>query len=419
MSIVVYDAIMGSGKTYSAIERMKGYLETEQKFIYITPFLSEIDRVMEDLSSEDVYTPLSPDNKGKGAYEVNSDIINTTGSIDLNSELTYTYLGKRAQFLKLAAQGKNIISTHSVFLSLKKEDYSFLKDYILILDEVVSPVNVEYIGYKDVEILINEELIVVNEETNEVKFIKEDYNDSAFKKIKTLCESGNIFLLDKCFLVWVFPVEIFTKFKAVQILTYLFEGSVLSGYFKLFNLEYSVIRNEERDILRNITALLNIYDGKSNRIGNTKTSFSKTWCNNKSKSQAKLISYTVANVFKRDFKTKSEENAFTTFKDFQTKFSGSGYTKGFIAVNARATNNFRAKNSMAYLANRYFDPQTFNFFNERGVKLNEELWALGELLQWIWRGCIRDKTPMNLYIPNVRMRRLLQDWLKGTYSQVA
>lgn len=417
--ITVYDAIMGSGKTYKAIEKMKEYLDSDQKFIYITPFLSEVDRVMKTLSSDKVSTPLSIGEKGKGVFKVDSKLINSQGQIDLNSELTYSYLGKRAQFLKLAAQGENIISTHSVFIGLKREDYSFFKDYVLILDEVINPVKVEFIGYKDIKILINEELIVVNDETNEVRFIKEDYNDAAFRGIKTLCESGNIYLIDKCFLVWVFPEEIFQQFQQVKILTYLFEGSILCGYLKLFKLKYTLIQEDESDILKDIAELLNIYDGRSNRCGNTKTSFSKTWCDNKTKARSKLISHIVSNVFKRDFNTKSNENAFTAFKDFQSKFSGSGYTKGFIAVNARATNEFSNKKSMAYLANRYFDPQTFNFFKERGVTLNEDLWALGELLQWVWRGCIRNKQPMNLFIPNSRMRRLLEHWLKGTYSKVA
>ena len=70
---------------------------------------------------------------------------------------------------------------------------------------------------------------------------------------------------------------------------------------------------------------------------------------------------------------------------------------------------------MAYLGNRYFDPQKRSFFNMRGIKLNQDLWALSELIQWVWRGCIRDSKEMNLYIPSYRMRGLITDWLDGKF----
>ena len=72
---------------------------------------------------------------------------------------------------------------------------------------------------------------------------------------------------------------------------------------------------------------------------------------------------------------------------------------------------------MIYLANRFYTPQQINFFRERGVDLNEELWALSELVQWIWRGCIREGKEMNLYIPSYRMRTLLYRWLNGEFLE--
>ena len=119
------------------------------------------------------------------------------------------------------------------------------------------------------------------------------------------------------------------------------------------------------------------------------------------------------------FKTKSNENAFTTFKDSKCKLSGGGYAKGFIPINARASNDYRHKESMAYLGNRYFNPQYISFFREKGIKLDEDLWAVSELIQWVWRGRIRDGKEMNLFIPSDRMRNLLRDWLEGKFSSSA
>lgn len=408
-NVVVYDAIMGSGKTHEAIERMKIYIKKEKKFIYITPFLNEINRVINSLPIESVFTPLGrEDNNGKSVYDY--ELINESGEIDLNAN-NLKYLNKRTQFLKFVAQGKNIISTHALFMDLKKEDFSLFKDYILILDEVVTPLKTTKIGSKDIEILRNEELVIIDEDTNEVRFIDDDYKDNAFKNVKSLCNNSTVFYLDKYFFVWIFPIEIFKEFKETQILTYLFEGSLLSAYFKMYKIKYNIISKESHKERIALNNLLNIYEGQANQIVGLNTNFSKTWIENLSKAKARQISNSTSNLFKRGFKTKSNENAFTTFKDFKSKFAGKGYTTGFISINARATNDFNHKKSMAYLGNRYFDPQTISFFRQKGVELNEDLWALSELIQWVWRGCIRDHKPMNLFIPSMRMRGLLKNWM--------
>lgn len=414
--VTVYDAIMGSGKTYDAIERMKRYLKEGKKFIYITPFKSEIERILDDLNSENVFAPLDPDQEG--AYEFKNNLIEENGEIDLNALPTYKYLNKRAQFLKMASQGINIISTHALFLGLKREDYNLFSDYILILDEVVTPIQTHKIGAKDINILRKQELIIIDEKTNQVKFINDEYNDNAFKHVKTLCNNCTVFYLDKYFFVWVFPIEIFKEFKEIQVLTYLFEGSLLKPYFEMYKIDYDIIKKDSYEQLEEFKQLLNIYQGKANNILGY-NAFSKTWTDNLSKRNSIKIVNTTTNIFKRVFKTKSNENAFTTFKSCRSKLSGKGYTKGFIAINARASNNYKHKKSMAYLGNKYFDPQTINFFRERDIKLNEDLWALSELIQWVWRGCIREKKEMNLYIPNSRMRKLLIDWLNGVHIRTS
>ena len=42
---------------------------------------------------------------------------------------------------------------------------------------------------------------------------------------------------------------------------------------------------------------------------------------------------------------------------------------------------------------------------------NEDIWALSELIQWLFRSAIREEKEVNLYMPSSRMRSLLKDWL--------
>lgn len=413
-NVKIIDAIMGSGKTYDAIERMKCYAKRGEKFIYITPFLNEVQRILDELPVNQISTPLSvEENGGKPVLVITEDLKSDDEGFKMVKEAVI--LNKRAQFLKMVTEGKNIASTHALFCTLKKSDFDLFSEYVLILDEVVNPLKIENIGNQDIQILKDQDLIVIKEDTSEVKFIKDDYHDSAFKHVKALCEGSTVFCLDKHFFVWLFPIEIFKEFKEVQILTYLFRGSLMAAYFDLFNLDYTIKEKDYSAELLKVKGLLNIYSGVANQTKGSLSMYCMTWCDNASKNTAKKESDKAANILKRVFNTKSDENAFTTFKASKSKFAGAGYTRGFISINARATNDFDHKKSMAYLGNRYFDVQTKNFFSCRGVKVDEDLWALGELIQWIWRGCIRKGEPMNLYIPSLRMRNLLLKWLDGQY----
>lgn len=417
MKVEIYDAIMGSGKTYNAVERMKKFIKNGEKFIYITPYLKEIERVRCLLSFDWIKIPLSPKENNESSIQITQNFINEKGDYDLNAEKKFKRLNKRAQFLKFVSNGDSVITTHSIFKSLKKEDINLIKDYTIILDEVIDPLQIVRIGTRDINILIEQDLIIVDEITNQVTFINDDYNDPAFRKVKEFCNNSTVYCLDKDFFVWMFPVEIFKEVKEVQILTYLFEGSLLSAYFKMNSIPYLINNNSGYEELEKIKIHLNIYSGPANEQKNSLNSFSKTWSKNLSNKSAKKFSDKASNIIKRKFNTKSKFNAFTTFKDYKPKFSGSGYARGFISVNARATNDFKHIKSMIYLANRYFTPQQISFFRERGIDLNQDLWALSELVQWIWRGCIRENKEMNLYIPSYRMRDLLYRWLNGEFLE--
>lgn len=53
---------------------------------------------------------------------------------------------------------------------------------------------------------------------------------------------------------------------------------------------------------------------------------------------------------------------------------GKGYTKGFVTVNARTTNEFKEKQSLAYLLNRFMHPYE-KFFISKVIKANDDMFA--------------------------------------------
>ena len=46
-----------------------------------------------------------------------------------------------------------------------------------------------------------------------------------------------------------------------------------------------------------------------------------------------------------------------------------------------------------------------------GIRVEEDQYALSELIQWIFRSALRDNKEITLYIPSKRMRKLLENWI--------
>lgn len=85
----------------------------------------------------------------------------------------------------------------------------------------------------------------------------------------------------------------------------------------------------------------------------------------------------------------------------------------YTAFNLRATNAYSHKRVLAFCLNRYMNPVENRFFKENGVQVDEDLLALSDLLQWLFRSAIREGKPVQIYIPSKRMREVLQAWLNN------
>ena len=166
---------------------------------------------------------------------------------------------------------------------------------------------------------------------------------------------------------------------------------------------------------RKAKELINIVDNeKLNTVGDKNYSMSMKWFS-KSENELKVkqLKKNIYNFFRNISKTPSNKNMWTCYKKYQSKVKGSGYSKGFVSCNSRATNEFSDKEALAYCINRYMNPFYKKFFSSRGIHVNENKYALSELLQWIWRSQIRNGQPIDLYIPSKRMRTLLTKFLNN------
>ena len=77
MKIKVFDSIMGSGKTQKSIEIMN---KSEGRFIYITPLLSEVQRIKEKVATKRFYEPKQ---LGKGKMSSLKELIRDGEKINI------------------------------------------------------------------------------------------------------------------------------------------------------------------------------------------------------------------------------------------------------------------------------------------------------------------------------------------------
>lgn len=405
--IKVIDSIMGSGKTSWAIQHMSE-ADSLEKFIYITPFLSEVSRVSEQVTGRHFIAP----------NNINDD-------------------GRKMTSLKdLIVKGENIVSTHSLFQTADDELIQLLTDsgYTLILDEVmdcVEPVKVRPSDIKKLE--ASGDICIVN---NRVEWTGDPRDDSRYSDICLLAMAGNLYYHRGKFLVWAFPPSVFQALDNVIVMTYLFNGQMQRYYFDLFGFEYEYkavekvidgkyklteyeVKKERREELYK---LIDVYEGNYNDIGKRKNALSSTYLRNADVEIYQAIRNNLYSYFHNHLKAKQADVYYSTLKEIENTVAPRGYKeprkkKGedgkkqvIIPLNARATNDYAEKWAIAYVYNRYGNPHVNSFFQDNGVSIDEERLAVSDLLQWIWRSRIRNGEPINLYLPSSRMRGLLEAW---------
>lgn len=423
--ILVIDRIMGSYKTTKAKDQMKGYIRANKKFLFVTPLVSEIKATLNDLGKNNIYTPiLTFDfngyyNLADFTEDENDDEINNM--IDMYKYKEFAPKTLMEHFLLLLEKKVNIVVSHSLFLLLKSSDSDLYNDYILIVDEVLSVVNCYHIPAHD-SIEINKKEGLLEFDSSDLLFnYKKDYSGVFFKPLIDFVKRNEQVYRQNNDLIAITPIELFISFDKIYILTYMFEHSLMAAYFKLHHLTYSLERDKAFEVkkLALNQKLLNIYNkGKFNYPKQGKYKFSKSSFKKMKPLELTFLKNHTTNIFRSTFKTDSNTNAYTTFKDYQGKLSGKRYASNFLPINIRATNNYINIKSIAYLANRFMSASVKQFFAKYDIILNEDLWSLGELIQLIWRGCIRKEEPMNVYIPSKRMRSLLIDWLNGDFIEL-
>ena len=409
--IYVIDEMPGRGKTTAMIHHVVNG-DIPRPVIFITPYRTEIERIMSSCSSLGFETPTSDDHKFIEAKQ-------------------------------MLMERKNIVSTHALFGMFDLEAERLVQDgrYTLIMDETPEVVSVVDVTKHDARSLFSQHVDYAD--NGLLVWTTDDY-EGRFDPYRKYIETGNTYRYTNTTWLRMTRPNLFEAFRDVYLMTYMFAGSTIKPYFDMHHLGYEnrYIGGDSLDTYRicdspqespsyDYRNLIQIETRpKMNEIGNDMTALSKHWFQASTDEQLRILHDRTNSFFRSVTKTPAEQNMWTTFKNsgwdedtaseerWKRLIGEAGYKKGFVSCSIRGTNLYRHKTALAYIVNRYQFVPVRNMFTRNGIEANDDFFGLSEMLQWIWRSAIRDGKPIQVYVPSYRMRRLLQQWIEDTSKGV-
>lgn len=404
MAVKVCDALCGFGKTSACIKMMNE--RTDTKFIFVTQFLTEVDRIKSGCASRGFVSPDS----------------------DLKIGRT-----KLADIHRLMAEGRNIATTHSLFVSYTEETKKMISEqgYTLVLDESVDVLRLSDIATGDLDILKRSDTVRENDGLIEWVFDDYMYEESGkFREEMLRAKSKNFLRFEDDFFFWSIPPELFTCFNDVYVLTYMFQAQPLKCFFDVHGIDYELIGvkkdgsdynfcgMEEMSRAVDLRGKIHILeDKKINAIGDGRTALSFSWYKTARKEintpRIERLRKNISNVFKNIYQASAKETLWTSYKEYRPLLKGCGYQASFISYNMRASNAYADRKYLAYCVNNFPRPFERRYYQEHGSEWDSDMYALSTLIQWMFRSAIRRGEEIWLYLPSERMRHLLKGWLEN------
>ena len=415
-TVEVLDALMGSGKTHSIINYMS--LHQDKPWLYISPMLEEVDSRV----------PNQAQSLGFDLYVPQEDDLHT----------------KSENCLKALKKGLNICCTHSLMYKFTKEHLKAIKEegYNVVSDEELNLINGYNTKKEDIEFLMSNNIISVDDKTGAVSFLDEDMSTEArYGDIKSKADLGMLYAARRStkFMVVQLSPKIIDCAERFILLTYNYKDSLMETFLTMHNYQYKkfdevTLRKTNEEIKKDLLERIEFVETPSVRKIQTKFTLSKSWWVSATKEERGAVSKAIRScltntkIDKVDmFYTAPKDYVFTS-KGFETKFIGKEpiiikddkdedivleKTRGFLACNIRSTNMYKEKKLAVHAYNLFPNQSVKAFIQGQGYVVNDDVYALNMLLQWLFRGCIRDSSDekMKVAILSKRMNTLFKCWL--------
>ena len=398
----VCDAIMGTGKSSAAITYLNEH--PDGRFIYITPYLDEAERIRKQCPAARFVEP--------------SDKLREFG------------YKKSEHTAFLIRNGRNITTTHQAFKGYTPDMLNDIRSfgYTLIIDENVDVLERFDIDKDDLQLAVSAGYI--KEENGVYRIARDDYNGKAFHDLFYMMRSRELVKVvdaEDTFFYWALPPDLILSFKDVFILTYLFAGQSIHHFLEIYNIPYEFVGIAKDpavgyrfckppgytpEYVHRLSDMIHILDNdKLNAIGDDRHSLSMRWFES-NKDGVEQLKRNIANCYKHIWQdVPMDRRLWGAYKSAFGKLRGKGYTNAFLTFNAKATNKYRDRSHLVYPVNIFMNVEEKRFYGVHGIEADDDMYALSVMVQWIWRSGIRDGNETYIYIPSKRMRTLLTEWI--------
>lgn len=426
MIVEIVDAMMGVGKTNGMCKWMEENRD-KYRFFYISPLLDEV----------------KDGGRIQQACPLTRFVAPETIEDDKHREDKYGILHKKKgdHLLELLQKGANITCTHNLYLAMTDEHFKEMEkhDYVLIIDEELGMIN-DYNNYStpDVTSLIKLGCLEVQESDGMLVWKNdnvEEFNEIGhqYYYFKKHVDNNMIYVSkrDSDIFVSQLPVKLLTVAKRAIILTYMFDGNLLSCFLKLKGIEWKPFTEIETKKVckKEIASLINLYT-PTNKKWSKELNLSVSGYNRMSSDDIKHLTNYIGAIC-REWGA-NDYNTMFTFPKIRSNFNekiniNKIKPKGFIdstkksllhpentcwiASITRATNKYRHKTCVIHAYDRYPNQKVASYLQDFGCPVNKDVFALSEMLQFIWRSAIRDGKPIDLAVLSGRMKSLLLNWL--------
>ncbi|WP_425051163.1 hypothetical protein [Psychromarinibacter sp. S121] len=403
--VVFYDRPMGTGKT----QRLLRGFDPNTKYLVVHEFLSQVDEVLENAAGVPFETPKEAYGRTRGGH-----------------------------LETLIRQGKNVVTTHALFprlVDLAREGW--LAEYAIVIDETLDPLKTPSGPNKGTwQSLVNDGWATV-EDTGRVvptsKWIDDpkDVDDSLTPELLAAALSGRLYVTQKRHMfILPIPVELLTCGNSTTVMTYMAQGSTLTGYLDRLGVDYVVNRDilEEAKLRNEIRRWVELRDIPA--LKGMRWSYSKQI--KMAPSATRRVQNALKNLRGRQLRgTALDKIMIGCAKDNWIEEGGHGAKKkrpgkfarnskmfeaNWVAPGVRGVNKYRHCSVVISLYDYHLHPAILEWLGKEADNDFKDRYAVSELLQFIYRSRIRcrssiDYPTITLFLPSERMRNLFLEWV--------
>lgn len=401
-TIEVLDAIMGSGKTTGIIKWMND--NPQNKYLYVSPLLSEVvDRIPDECVALGFVSPNTNNHKTKSSH-----------------------------LLELLQEGSNIAFTHKLFTDLTYSHLKAIDDqgYVLVVDEEIDFIE-SYTGkdYGSADIVTLEKSGHVSVDEDNLGRVmwkwKEDTfeEDSVYSKLKRMCDLGMLHCAkrSRSMLVLHLPIALLKVTQRCIVMTYLFDGSIMSKFMELKGIDIIgfnevVLIKTDAEVKETVDSLITI-NITPTIVKAQNLRMSSTWYQTDAKDdQLKTVASAIRSACRKGSKintiyTLPKQTVLPDKKKPKIVVNGYAAKDCFLYCGTKATNEYSHVSNLIHAFNRYPVTSVKAYLTDYGFPLDDDHFALSELIQWVWRSAIRNGEPITLTIIPLRMRILFENWM--------